>query len=414
MQQLLKLPTVSQQTQSRVFSPLSQKLEKPYEVYSINQEKHNVVVTSSGSVLHVPPRAFESADGKLLSGQVELYYREIRAASEIIANGISMGIQQPDGRFVLRTGGMFELRGYQKGSPIRIKSTKTVSVDFVSNSTEAYDNYAYDEKAKNWVLAPKRASAELVELFAPRAKSAQDVLLKVDVDVSKLPNLAPYAHLKWKLAPGQNAAEIQKKLQSVNFHDQQARVADLASMTLEMSFSSKTSKERLSVLLSPVFEQEDMAEASRLHAERRAALQEVAAKRKALLSEKNLVGAFGVTQFGYQNCDVVYRYPGHVFVSASFPFRGLSDQATPPNADIYLVSGQDNIVMKFSREFSQFNYNPGSQNKLVGIVPGQMVAVMDTASFRQAAAAGAAVFPLTPVSDGLESLQNFQSTLKKL
>ncbi|MCB9298152.1 MAG: hypothetical protein H6559_34275 [Lewinellaceae bacterium] len=97
--------------------------------------------------------------GERLSGEVEVHVREIRKAHEVIASGIPMRYyNQHKQEEWFQTAGMFEVRAFRDGEPLKVVEGKAIEVNLVSDADGPYDFWEFDPAIGNWV---KRASGNV-------------------------------------------------------------------------------------------------------------------------------------------------------------------------------------------------------------------------------------------------------------
>ncbi len=399
------------------FSPIAKKYSIPYEKYELNAEKSSTIVSKNGNVIIIPANCFVNELGNLITGKVDIYFREIRTAADIITNNIRMNVKENGTNYTLQTSGMFELRGFRDKTPIKIREGKTIKVEYVSNSSQVFDNYYYDENKKEWIksgIQKQNTKSDLVPLIKPVLKTKNDYTIKAKIDFSDFPNFNVYSGVEWKYLGNENIGQLELKLQE-NLQKQEVQVIDFNTLTFKYTLSSLTNpKNRVELLLQPVFSDQSYSIALAQYEERLKLIAQMAARRKQLLTEKNILNQFSVNKFSYQNCDVVYRYPGHIFVNASFSFG--NQQSASKNIKIYLITENDSVVMKFENDFTKFNFNPQKNNKIIGIEEGNRLGVIASKDFKNLKIQPNSAFPfqLTEITQDMETLENFNSLIQKL
>jgi hypothetical protein len=140
-----------QPTADRPFiAPPFPHLDVPFQVFQADTERDNLFDLPNGGHLKVPAKAFVDANGNVLSGTVELRYREMHNDVDIFRTGIPMEYDS-GGRRQLETAGMFELRGSQNGSEVQVRQGAALEVRLASFSPDNnFMAYYLDEKDRNW------------------------------------------------------------------------------------------------------------------------------------------------------------------------------------------------------------------------------------------------------------------------
>ncbi len=402
---------------NHVFTPIAKKYNIPYEKYEVNASRNTTIVSQNGSIIFIPADSLVDMNGILLSGKTDIYFREIRTAADIISNNIDMRVKDGGTNYNLKTSGMYELRGYQDKTPIKIRNGKNIKVEFVSNNKEVTDNYYYDESKQQWIksnVQKQTQKSSLVPLVKPVKKTKTDYTIKANIDLSTFPNFDAYTGVEWKYTGVEDIRILEQRL-TERLEKQEVEITDAQNLAIKYYLSSLVnSKNKIVLPLTPVFAEENYIHAVSKYEERIKLIAEMQAKRKKLLTEQNILNQFVINNFGYQNCDVVYRYPGHIFVSASFKIGQSS--AASRNIKVYLITDNDSVVMKFENDFAMFNFNPNKSNKIVGIEEANKLGVLASSDFAKLKIQPNSPysFELTEIQQDINTLENFNSLIKKL
>jgi len=414
------LPTQTEiKTKQTSFVAINKKYNIQYEKYEINPQKRNTIVTKSGAIITIPPDSLIDSSGLLLTDRCSIYYREIRKAGDIISNGINMEFNENGKKYVLETSGMFEIRSFKDKNPIKIRDGKQLKVEYVSNSQEVYQNYYFDEKTNEWKLSDKQEQSKnstLLPLINPTKKSSTDYIIKAKIDVSEIPQINDYNNIEWAYRGTENISLLEQRLKQ-NLPKQEITIQDISKMLLKYTlYSPVNTKDKIELLLQPVFAEKNYEDALNAYKIRLKKIEEVKQKRKSLLSANNVLNNFTITQFGYQNCDVVYRYPGHIFVNANFNFGQRDRDLNKQNMQIFLITNKDKVTMEFRNDFTMFNFNPNARNKIIGILPGQAIGVMRSDDFSKMKITPNSniTFNLIEINQSIENLEKFNSLIDTL
>jgi hypothetical protein len=122
-----------------------------YTVFNVNAEKGATLDFKTGSKLNIPKNAFVDANGKPVSGQVELRYREFHDAADFFVSGIPMTYDSAGTRYQFASAGMMEMLAFKDGQPVGMAPGKSVNVELASayKGTE-YNLYKLDTVHNNW------------------------------------------------------------------------------------------------------------------------------------------------------------------------------------------------------------------------------------------------------------------------
>lgn len=113
----------------------------------------------TGSRLVVPVAAFMDDRGKLIEGEVEIYYREIHDFVDLFLTGAPMTYDSAGVRYTLESNGMIEVYAMQNGVRLSVAPGKTLQVELVSQIDvppslqvpPGFNIYKLDTAGRAWV-----------------------------------------------------------------------------------------------------------------------------------------------------------------------------------------------------------------------------------------------------------------------
>ncbi len=149
-------------SQPYVNPPLNQSvedIERTFVKHSLNADLGGVYEHGNGSKLYIPPSAFVHQDGRQVSGEVELSYREFHDFVDIFMAGIPMEYDSAGVKYNLESAGMIEVHAQQNGQRLNLAPDKTINVELASsvkypkhlNVPPGYNIYKLDEENRDWV-----------------------------------------------------------------------------------------------------------------------------------------------------------------------------------------------------------------------------------------------------------------------
>ncbi|MFN8714994.1 MAG: hypothetical protein ACK5Z2_19250 [Bacteroidota bacterium] len=131
--------------------PLIKNLNTENTSYIVNTFSDTMVLSSKGSELIIPKATFVHANGQLVTGKVELRYREFHKPLEIMLSGIPMHYDSAGYRWTFESAGMFEITAFQDGKPVQIAPGKEITVNMISaNSENDFNIYFLDTVKRRW------------------------------------------------------------------------------------------------------------------------------------------------------------------------------------------------------------------------------------------------------------------------
>ena len=126
-------------------------LEIPLTSFALNADRDTVIQMPNGSSISYRAGSLVDEDGNIVSGQVDLRYREFHDGIDIALSGIPMDIKTPDGSKTLQTAGMFEINAFKDGKNLEIADGKSIGVSLASRYRgEDYSLFYMDPNERTW------------------------------------------------------------------------------------------------------------------------------------------------------------------------------------------------------------------------------------------------------------------------
>lgn len=111
-----------------------------------------VLTYQSGSKIQVPANAFLDESGKVVTGEVELKYREFHDIADVFIAGIPMTYDSAGEQYHFETAGMMEISAWQNGKQLNANPEALIKVQMVSgNKEDRFNSYYLDTVKKQWV-----------------------------------------------------------------------------------------------------------------------------------------------------------------------------------------------------------------------------------------------------------------------
>ena len=124
-------------------NPPMMEMQKEYATFTIDGTAGGVYEYESGSKVTVPANAFIDKDGGLVTGEVELKYREFHDAVDFFLGGIPMDYDSASVKHHLISAGMIEVQAYQNGQPVELSEDKELDIELVS-TIEYHPDYQFN------------------------------------------------------------------------------------------------------------------------------------------------------------------------------------------------------------------------------------------------------------------------------
>ncbi|MFK7979259.1 MAG: T9SS type A sorting domain-containing protein [Saprospiraceae bacterium] len=386
-----------------------EEISSPSEALVIsNPAEASTFQLASGGYLKVPANAFQTASGEIVKEEVKLVYKNYQSVSEIITSGIPMKVANKDGTVDwMQTGGMFEIRGYIADEPVSLATDKPIEVSLISTTEGNFDVWEFDEAVGNWegIAQNYQAQKEIIENEAlakeinqlrqatknqpvnPDTKG-QHKLLFNDLDLSQSPKLKGKSTIALVYI-GKDKAKDPKSKSEINtpgaWYKKELKPLDATADTYTLTLYG----EELYQIPVKVALQGAELEAAKVRYQ--ALLTQHQEQVKLLKSKKrqrNLQNSFRRTIRA--NNMGIYNYDNRYFreataLMAEFDF-GPTANHLKKETKVYLVTADNTVVVPFYGGSTQrMRYYPDVDNKLIAVLPGDLIATFSERDFKEAA-----------------------------
>jgi hypothetical protein len=153
--------TTSQFLASQPFiNPPFEKVEKAFGEGQIDANAGGIYTYENGTKVIVPAAAFLDNEGNIVSGNVDIKYREYHDFVDFFVSGIPMEYDSSGIQYNLESAGMMEIYAEQDGKRLTIAPGKDINVEMVSEimvsandraNIPKFNIYSLDEEKRNWV-----------------------------------------------------------------------------------------------------------------------------------------------------------------------------------------------------------------------------------------------------------------------
>jgi hypothetical protein len=130
----------------------------------------------NSSIILFPPNAFVDKDGKLVTGKVQVRYRELTDPVDFYLSGIPMNFDSAGTSYTFESSAMCELLAYQDGRPVFVNQQSQPEISIVGRSGIQGNLYYLDSTTGNWInkgFAARNKIADIMEL-ADKGNSLND------------------------------------------------------------------------------------------------------------------------------------------------------------------------------------------------------------------------------------------------
>ncbi|PIY08204.1 MAG: hypothetical protein COZ18_13510 [Flexibacter sp. CG_4_10_14_3_um_filter_32_15] len=125
-------------------------LDVPFQTFKFSAENGTQVRLSSGTFIQIPANALTDTEGNVVTGEVELAFREVEETINVFRTGITMKYDSAERKGNFQTAGMFEIKVRQGDKELQVKKGENVTVGSASNEGDADYSFYNLDKEKGW------------------------------------------------------------------------------------------------------------------------------------------------------------------------------------------------------------------------------------------------------------------------
>lgn len=438
--------TIEKAVAKYTVEPRLKDVDVAFRTFEVSANEAKTIELENGTSIEIPANAFVDANGNPVTEDIELRYREFHDAADVLASGIPMKVMQEDGtEAYMQTAGMFEINAYVAELPVQLAENKEIMVNMASNVDGAYDFWNYDEKAGEWVNAgtnnpvpnPKKEAAKqelrklteqaklknLIEPMKPVKFDKSKPVLNFDVNYKAFPELEKMSGIVWqysgtdsKMSPRKNKWIYKEEWDYVDLKPGKQP------NTYLMELSNKDKKFIMDVCPSQKGNQfeKSMAEYQKNLKDYKAGAGNIQKQKELYIQQAKFVRSFAIAGMGIHNYDILMKNGDNIRMMADFDFGTVSPEVKNM-IPVYLIAGDRRSVVAFSMEdWDKFGFDPGVENILVAVLPGNKLAAFTQADFDAnkdaltAAKGGEYTFKMKVIADGVTSMEDLRGMIERV
>ena len=176
-------------------NPPLKNVQSKFASIKVDANNGGIYEYENGSRLIVPKAAFRNDRGRLISGEVEIKYREFHDFVDFFLSGIPMEYDSAGTKYQLESAGMMEIYAEQNGERLELVPEKAIDIELVSNisipkdgSKPNYNIYQLDKDKRNWVYKTVD-DIEILETLADAQFTGEEELTPEEFKTKQLQNL---------------------------------------------------------------------------------------------------------------------------------------------------------------------------------------------------------------------------------
>ncbi|MBC7884821.1 MAG: hypothetical protein H7X99_05065, partial [Saprospiraceae bacterium] len=301
-------------------------VDVPFETFKVEAEKGKKLEVQSGSYIIFPPDAFVDADGNMIKGNVDIFFREFQDPFDFFVAGIPMQYDTLGSTYTFESSAMCEINALYNNSEVFINPNNRPSIHLISkNDDEKHNLYFMDTIKRLWIPigkskienkvtnlpvssklnnAQKNISSE-DELKEPIKANPQRPIITVSIPyVDFLPELKIFKNTKFEV--DQSETKYNPKDGDLEWDKVKLQETDSEGL-YNLIFTS--GQRKVSYKVRPVYEGDDYTAAMKIYMNKRKEKEIEENRLKSIITtNRNLnkiYRTFSILEFGIYNCDQI-------------------------------------------------------------------------------------------------------------
>jgi hypothetical protein len=137
---------------SSTLSPPFKNLDIPFTTFLLRATADTILQHPDGSLLHIPAEAFLDQKGHIITGTVELRYRELHDVVDFFLSGVPLNYDSAGKQYSFESSGMLELRASQNGAPVYSNPEQLIEIGLISPvQSSSKSIYFLDTLSHKWI-----------------------------------------------------------------------------------------------------------------------------------------------------------------------------------------------------------------------------------------------------------------------
>jgi len=399
-------------------NPPFEGVDVPIHSFSFNPTVDNEVFTPTGTRIFIPKNAIVGQDGKPITKQAELIFKEYHDMADVIASGIPMTYDSA-GVADFVTAGMFTMTANLEGEELAIGKDAFIDVEMASfKDGKEYNFYELDPANKNWSYLgqnePKTNERKVVQM----EQFKDGNLIDFNINYSAHKELKPFSKIKWiysgkkkKMDPFKNKWVFKERWRDITLETIDASKGDYI-------IHLKSNRKTFDFKASPYVvgdRGEFLAQLNSNIDGLNEAILEQKRKEEAIEMQANILREFKIRTFGACNWDTAKKRwlaAGNEIFDAEFTMK---DHEILFSERVYFVDKTDDLVTnKMGSRWKEFMSAKDHDQAIIAVLDDNRVAICNTKSYRMARNSGKNSFELKPLKKRISNLSDLKELMTKL
>ena len=376
-------------------------LDIPYQTFTIDPSKPNVVYSKFGAKINIPANAFLDKVGNLIKEKVEISFREFYNPLDFYLAGIPMNYDDDGVDKVLESGGMVELTAKSNNQELFVNPSNKIAVDLFSwTKSKDFNLYDLDKTTGEWIEKGKDAinvttiagNTNELPVIPPAPKVATRASFTILDETKDFPEMEDYKNVHFepidiskckisdaqemKVKPLKNGIfEVTSILKFGTFRKESKCECYLAfEAGKDYNEALKTYQKKYAKLIE---ERKMISDKIKFEWDKYYGIVKSFQKLeiKDLSGEEKIIRTLTINNFGFVNCDYPRSYPS----GGEFNPVYVDENGKPISLNnVVLVEKNTNALFRYS---DKVKYNPNNDNLLWGLTKDNKIAYIKNADF---------------------------------
>jgi hypothetical protein len=186
-------------------------LDIPYTTFLLKASADTVIQHPDGSLLHIPANAFLDQKGQVISGNVELRYRELHDVVDFFLSGVPLGYDSAGKQYSFESAGMLDIRATKNGEAVYTNPDQLIDVAMITSvQTNNSGFYFLDTLSHKWVSGKQNKSVLTKSvsgavnpwdlLKEPRKADGRHQKFNISYNKTQFPELSQYEGVEFEIS----------------------------------------------------------------------------------------------------------------------------------------------------------------------------------------------------------------------
>lgn len=377
-------------------------MDIPYQTFTIDPSKPNVVYSKFCAKINIPADAFLDKGGNIIKEDVEISFREFYNPLDFYLAGIPMNYEDAGEDKVLESGGMVELTAKSNNQELYVNPTNKIAVDLFSwTKSKDFNLYDLDKANGKWIekgkdiinvttIAGETNELPLIPLAPIIATRASFTILD---ETKNFPEMEDYKNVHFepidiskckisdaqemKVKPLKNGIfEVTSILKYGTFQKESKCECYLAfEAGKDYKNALKTYQKKYAKLIA---KRKVISDKIKFEWDKYYGIVKAYQKLQIidLSGEEKIIRTLTINNFGFVNCDYPKSYPS----GGEFnPIYVDENGKTLTLNNVVLIEKNTNALFRYS---DKVKYNPNNDNLLWGLTNDNKIAFIKNVDFR--------------------------------